>query len=46
MTVGRWRIGLAATLALVGVGLLFAEPTLLGAAVVPLAYVCYGVVSG
>jgi hypothetical protein len=46
MTVGRWRIGLAATLALVGVGLLFAEPTLLGAAVVPLAYVCYGLVSG
>lgn len=46
MIAGRWRIGLAATLALVGVGLLFAEPTLLGAAVVPLAYVCYGVVSG
>jgi len=46
MTVGRWRVGLAATLALVGVGLLFAEPTLLGAALVSLVYVCYGVVSG
>jgi hypothetical protein len=46
MTVGRWRTGLSAALALVGVGLLFAEPTLLGAAVVPLVYVCYGVVSG
>ena len=46
MTAGRWRVGLAATLALTGVGLLYADPTLLGAAVVPLAYVCYGVVSG
>jgi hypothetical protein len=46
MTAGRWRVGLAATLALAGFGLLFAEPTLLGAAVVPLSYICYGLVSG
>jgi len=46
MTVDRWRIGLVAALSLAGMGLAFAEPTLYGAAVVPLVYVCYGLVSG
>ena len=41
----RWRICLVATLALTGVGLLFAQPTLLAAAVIPLIYVCYGTLS-
>ncbi len=45
MSTNRWRVGLAATLALTGVGLLFAEPALLAATVVPLGYVCYGLVS-
>ena len=46
MTDDRWRVGLVATLSLAGMGLAFAEPTLYGAAVVPLVYVCYGLVSG
>jgi len=46
MTAGRWRVGLAATLVLAGVGLAFADPTLLAAAVVPLVYVGYGLLSG
>jgi hypothetical protein len=46
MMADRWRIGLVATLSLAGMGLAFAEPTLYGAAVVPLVYVCYGLVSG
>lgn len=41
----RWQLPLVATLALTGVGLLFAQPTLLAAALVPLTYVCYGAVS-
>lgn len=41
----RWQLPLVATLALTGGGLLFAQPTLLAAALVPLAYVCYGAVS-
>ena len=46
MTADRWRIGLVAALSLAGMGLAFAEPTLYGAAIVPLVYVCYGLVSG
>lgn len=46
MTAGRWRVGLAATLVLTGVGLAFADPVLLAAAVVPLGYVGYGLLSG
>jgi uncharacterized repeat protein (TIGR01451 family) len=42
----RWDAGLVAALTLVGFGLLFAEPVLLTAAVVPLAYAVFGVVSG
>jgi len=43
--VRRWRVGLVATLALVGVGLLFARQTLIVAAAIPLAYVLYGTLS-
>ena len=43
--VRRWGVGLVATLALVGVGLLYASPTLLTGAAVPLAYVLYGALS-
>ena len=43
--VKRWRVGLVATLALVGFGLLFARQTLIVAAAVPLAYVLYGTIS-
>lgn len=46
MSVRRWRVGLVATLVLTGVGLVFGEATLLAAAVVPLTYVSYGVLSG
>jgi uncharacterized protein (DUF58 family) len=41
----RWDAGLVAALALVGFGLLFADPVLLTAAIVPLAYAVYGAVS-
>ena len=43
--VRRWHVGLVATLALAGVGLLYANETLLAAAVIPLAYVFYGTLS-
>jgi uncharacterized repeat protein (TIGR01451 family) len=46
MSAHRWRVGLLATLVLTGVGLVFAEPTLLATAVIPLTYVCYGLLSG
>jgi len=41
----RWRGGLAGALVLASVALLAAEPLLLAAATVPLAYVCYGALS-
>ncbi len=44
--VDRWSVGLAATLALAALGLLFATPALLVGAVIPLSYVLYGAVSG
>jgi uncharacterized protein (DUF58 family) len=44
--VGRWGVGLAGTLALAALGLLFATPALLVGAVIPLTYVLYGAVSG
>jgi uncharacterized repeat protein (TIGR01451 family) len=44
--VKRWGVGLVVTLALVGVGLLFARQMLIVAAAIPLAYVLYGAVSG
>ena len=44
--VRRWTVGLVATLTLLSVGLLYASPTLLSGAAVPLAYVLYGAVSG
>jgi uncharacterized repeat protein (TIGR01451 family) len=43
--VKRWRIGLVATLALTGFGLLYARQTLIVAAAIPLAYVLYGTLS-
>ncbi len=43
--VGRWGVALVGTLTLVSVGLLAAEPFLLAATAVPLAYVLYGVLS-
>ena len=43
--VRRWNGALAGTLALVTLGLLYAEPTLFAAALVPLAYVVVGSVS-
>ena len=44
--VRRWTVGLVATLALLSVGLLYASPTLLAGAAVPLVYVLYGTLSG
>jgi len=44
--VRRWTVGLAATLTLLSVGLLYASSTLLSGAAVPLAYVLYGSLSG
>jgi len=41
----RWDAALGATLALVGFGLLFAEPVLVTAALIPLVYTVYGAVS-
>jgi len=41
----RWSAGLVGTVALVGVGLLYANATLLTAAVIPLVYVLYGALS-
>jgi len=41
----RWSVGLLATLALTAFGLLYAHPTLLTAALIPLAYVVYGTLS-
>jgi len=43
--VPRWRGGLAGTLLLTAIGLLYAEPRLFAAAVVPLSYVAYGALS-
>ena len=43
--VKRWRVGLVATLALTGFGLLYARQTLIVAAAIPLAYVLYGTLS-
>ncbi len=44
--VNRWGVGLAGTLALTALGLLFSRPVLLVGAVIPLAYVLYGAISG
>ena len=41
----RWRVGLVATLALLGTGLLFAEVALLAGAAIPLSYLFYESVS-
>lgn len=41
----RWRPGAAAAAGLVALGLLYASPPLLAAAVIPLGYVCYGALS-
>ncbi|MFC7058171.1 DUF58 domain-containing protein [Halovenus salina] len=43
--VSRWTVGLLGTLALVAVGLAYANGTLLAAALIPLAYVIYGAIS-
>jgi len=43
--VQRWGVGLVATLALLGMGLLYADPVLLTAALIPLTYVLYGTLS-
>ncbi|WP_134670333.1 DUF58 domain-containing protein [Halorussus marinus] len=43
--VPRWRGGLAGTLLLTAISLLYAEPRLLAASVVPLSYVAYGALS-
>jgi uncharacterized protein (DUF58 family) len=43
--VGRWRVGLVGALALVALGLLFADAVVLTAAAVPLVYVLYGTLS-
>ncbi|ADQ69394.1 hypothetical protein C499_12515 [Halogeometricum borinquense DSM 11551] len=37
----RWNVGLVGTLSLVGIGLAYANPTLVAAAVIPLTYVLY-----
>lgn len=44
--VGRWGVGLLGTLALTGLGVLFADPVVLTGAAVPLVYVLYGALSG
>jgi uncharacterized repeat protein (TIGR01451 family) len=44
--VRRWGVGLVATVALTGFGLLYANETLLAGAMIPLAYVLYGALSG
>lgn len=41
----RWNVGLAGTLVLVVVGLVYADPLLFAAALVPLAYVVFGALS-
>lgn len=41
----RWNVGLAGTLLLVAVGLVYADPLLVTAALVPLAYVVFGALS-
>lgn len=41
----RWKVGLLGTLALTSAGLVYADPTLLTAAAIPLAYVLYETVS-
>lgn len=43
--VSRWQVGLIGTLALTGLGLVYADPTLLTAAAIPLAYVLYEAIS-
>lgn len=42
----RWSVGLLGTLALTVGGLVYASPTLLAAALVPLTFVLYGTLSG
>jgi len=44
--VRRWTGALVGTVTLTAFGLLFANPTILGAAVIPLIYLLYGTVSG
>ena len=44
--VRRWRVGVLATLALLGMGLLYADPVVLTAALIPLSYLLYGTLSG
>jgi uncharacterized protein (DUF58 family) len=41
----RWGVGLLGALVLVGLGLLYADATLLAAALIPLLYVLYGTLS-
>lgn len=41
----RWNVGLVGTLSLVGIGLAYANPTLVAAASIPLVYVLYGAFS-
>jgi hypothetical protein len=41
----RWGVGLLGALVLLGMGLLYADPTLLSAALIPLLYVLYGTLS-
>jgi uncharacterized repeat protein (TIGR01451 family) len=41
----RWNVGLVGTLSLVGIGLAYANPTLVAAAAIPLVYVLYGAFS-
>jgi len=43
--VKRWGVGLLGALVLVGMGLLYADATLLSAALIPLLYVLYGTLS-
>ena len=42
---GRWAGGVAATLAVLALGLLFASPVVLAAGAIPLGYVAYGALS-
>lgn len=43
--VERWGVGLLATLTLLGMGLLYTNPTLLAGALIPLVYLFYGTLS-
>ena len=44
--VRRWRVGVVAALALVGLGLLYTSALLVAATAIPLVYVVYGALSG